>query len=130
MGLALPGALAATLLKDDGRVLAICGDGDVLMNVQEMETAARLHARLTVMVWEDGGYGLIEEHHGGKTDAPLTFANPEWDRLAKAFGWTYGRVTALDDLPSVLDAALAAEGPTLITVPVDYAAGGGMPKAD
>ena len=129
MGLALPGALAAASLKDEGRVLAICGDGDLLMNVQEMETAARLHARLTVVVWEDGGYGLIEEHQGEDSDVRLSFANPGWGKLAAAFGWSYAPVHTLADLSEVLDAGLAAEGPTLITVQVDYGVAGGLPKA-
>ena len=59
MGFALPGAIAAHLVYPERRILAICGDGGFLMNVQEMETARRLNSRITVMVWEDGGYGLI-----------------------------------------------------------------------
>jgi acetolactate synthase I/II/III large subunit len=59
MGLALPGAIAASMVRPGHKVLAIAGDGDFLMNVQEMETARRLNADLVVMVWEDGGYGLI-----------------------------------------------------------------------
>ena len=59
MGFALPGAIAASLINPDRRVLAIAGDGGFLMNVQEMETARRLDTEPVVMVWEDGGYGLI-----------------------------------------------------------------------
>jgi len=84
MGLALPGAIAAARVQSEGRVLAICGDGDVMMNVQEMETAARLGLRLTVMVWEDGGYGLIDEHQDHHD--PFSFANPVWSKLAHSFG--------------------------------------------
>lgn len=131
MGLALPGALAAARLQSEGRVLAICGDGDVMMNVQEMETITRLGLRLTVMVWVDGGLGLIDAHQG--EDGPeFPFSNPLWDQLAKAFGWTHAPVTGLADLPGLLRAAQSAEGPTLLSVPVDYAASGRMPghKAD
>ncbi len=125
MGLALPGALAAARLSDDGRVLAICGDGDIMMNVQEMETITRLGLRLTVMVWVDGGLGLIDAHQG---DAGPTFpfGNPLWDQLAKAFGWTHAPATGLGDLPELLRAAQSAAGPTLLTVPVDYGAAGNM----
>lgn len=127
MGLALPGAIAAARLKSSGRVLAVCGDGDMLMNVQEMETASRLGLRLTVMVWEDGGYGLIDEHQGD--DAPdNSFNAPNWSELAHAFGWIHAPVDGLGSLPAVLSAAHDAEGPTLITLPVDYAADGGMPS--
>ncbi len=126
MGLALPGALAAARLQEEGRVLAICGDGDVMMNVQEMETITRLGARVTVMVWVDGGLGLIDAHQG-KDGPNFPFGNPMWDRLASAFGWTHADVRGLGDLPDLLNAALSAEGPTLVTVPVAYDAAGHMP---
>lgn len=126
MGLALPGAVAAARLQDKGRVLAICGDGDVMMNVQEMETITRLGLRLTVMVWVDGGLGLIDEHQGD-SGPNFPFGNPIWGQLAQAFGWTYAPVQGLADLPELLRAAHSAEGPTLLSVPVDYAAAGHMP---
>lgn len=129
MGLALPGALAAARLQGTGRVLAICGDGDVMMNVQEMETISRLGLRLTVIVWVDGGLGLIDEHQG--QDGPnFAFGNPKWRQLADAFGWTHAPVQGLSDLPKLLAAAQSAAGPTLLSVPVDYAAAGHMPGKD
>lgn len=126
MGLALPGGLAAARLQEDGRVLVICGDGDVMMNVQEMETITRLGLRLTVMVWVDGGLGLIDAHQG-ESGPDFPFSNPIWNKLANAFGWTHAHVNGLGDLPDLLTAALSAEGATLLTVPVDYAAAGHMP---
>ena len=53
MGSALPGAIAAKLVYPEKRVLAICGDGGFLMNVQEMETAVRLKTNIVVMIWVD-----------------------------------------------------------------------------
>ncbi|QEW22781.1 Acetolactate synthase, catabolic [Marinibacterium anthonyi] len=126
MGLALPGAIAAARLKTRGRTLAICGDGDLMMNVQEMETAARLSLNLTVMVWDDGALRLIEEH-GGQDGPAFRFGNPGWDALARAFGWVHARAEGLHDLPELLQAARDAAGPTLISVAVDHDAGGGLP---
>src|SRR5690606_28963053 len=60
MGSALPSAIAAKMVYPDRRVLAICGDGGFLMNVQELETAVRLKTNIVVMVWVDNGYNLIE----------------------------------------------------------------------
>ncbi len=121
MGLALPGAIAAARLCE-GRALAICGDGDLLMNVQEMETAARLGLKLTVMVWDDGGYGLIkwkqDQDAGRHTD--LDFQNPDWAHLAKAFDWHHRHCTGLADLPDALLDASETDGPTLLTLQVDY----------
>ena len=89
MGFALPGAIAADIVLPERRVLAIAGDAGFLMNVQEMETAARLRSNIVVMVWADNEYGLIawkqESHFGRHTD--LSFGNPDWNMLATAFGW-------------------------------------------
>lgn len=126
MGLALPGAVAAARLQTTGRVLAVCGDGDIMMNVQEMETISRLGLRLTVMVWVDGGLGLIDAHQG--EDGPhFPFGNPLWQQLAAAFGWSYAPVQGLKDLPELLSEAQSAAAPTLLSVPVDYAGAGHMP---
>ncbi|MFT5124484.1 MAG: acetolactate synthase-1/2/3 large subunit [Kiritimatiellia bacterium] len=122
MGFALPGAIAAHLVHPDRRILAICGDGGFLMNVQEMETAKRLNAHITVLVWVDGGYGLIawkqENQFGRHTD--LSFGNPDWMQLAEAFGWNGFFCDRSADLAGTLEASFQAEGPSLVVMPVDY----------
>ncbi|MFT7218881.1 MAG: acetolactate synthase-1/2/3 large subunit [Candidatus Azotimanducaceae bacterium] len=122
MGFALPGAIAASLVRPDKKILAICGDGGFLMNVQEMETARRIDADLTVMIWEDRSYGLIawkqDDLFGRHTD--LEFNNPDWEQLASAFGWSCHTVKSSSQLKSQLETALAEKGPTLVVVPIDY----------
>lgn len=122
MGMPLPGSIAAALVCPDRKVFAIAGDGDFMMNVQEMETARRLNSDITVMVWEDGGYGLIswkqEQEFERHTD--LSFGNPDWLGLAKSFGWQGQFVPNARDLASAIDRALAHEGPSLLVIPIDY----------
>ena len=122
MGFALPGALAAHLVHPDRRVLAICGDGGFLMNVQEMETAVRLRSRIVVVVWEDHAYGLIawkqDTHFGRHTD--VSFGNPDFVQLGKAFGWSARRCDDSRRLRDTLEAALTEDGPSLVVVPIDY----------
>ena len=122
MGFALPGALAASLVHPDKKILSICGDGGFMMNVQEMETIKRMEANIVVMIWEDGMYGLIawkqEAHFGSHT--PLGFTNPDWLQLASAFGWHGHRVDKSAELLSVLHEAFAERGPSLIVAPIDY----------
>jgi acetolactate synthase-1/2/3 large subunit len=122
MGFALPGAIAASLINPDRRVLAIAGDGGFLMNVQEMETARRLETQPVVMVWEDGGYGLIAWKQENEFDrhTDLEFTNPDWLQLADAFGWNGHRVENSVDLIGVLRAAFDEPGPSLIVIPIDY----------
>lgn len=122
MGMPLPGSIAAALVCPDQKVFAIAGDGDFMMNVQEMETARRLNSDITVMVWEDGGYGLIawkqEQEFDRHTD--LSFGNPDWLGLAKCFGWQGQYVPNARDLGAAIDRALAYEGPSLLVIPIDY----------
>jgi len=122
MGFALPGAIAASLIYPERRILAICGDGGFLMNVQEMETARRLGVNPVVMVWEDGGYGLIswkqDNEFGRHTE--LGFSNPDWLKLAESFGWNGHRVERSRALVNTLEAAFREPGPSLVVVPIDY----------
>ena len=122
MGFALPGSIAANIVFPQKRILAICGDAGFMMNVQEMETAKRLNSDIVVMVWEDNEYGLIawkqEAQFGHHTD--LAFNNPDWMKLADAFGWNGHYVHNSRDLVSTLEDAFEEMGPSLVVVPIDY----------
>ncbi len=122
MGFALPGALAASLVFPDRRVLAVCGDAGFLMNVQEMETAKRLGGNFVAMVWEDRAYGLIawkqSNEFGRHTD--LAFDNPDWLKLAESFGWGGHFCPNSADLQGVLEVAFKEPGPSLVVIPIDY----------
>ena len=122
MGFALPGAISAQMVYPDKRVLAICGDGGFLMNVQDMETARRYDSNITVMVWEDHAYGLIawkqQSRFGRHTD--LAFGNPDFVQLAESFGWNGFRVEKSSELRDTLEKTFRAEGPSLVVVPIDY----------
>ena len=122
MGFALPGAIAASLVHPDRRVVALAGDAGFMMNVQEMETARRLGSDIVALVWEDGAYGLIawkqETQFGKHTD--LAFGNPDWLELASAFGWNGHRVERSADFAGVMKQALKEAGPSLVVAPVDY----------
>ncbi|CAM3229048.1 acetolactate synthase large subunit [Mycobacterium intermedium] len=122
MGFALPGALGVKLAKPDAKVLAVVGDGAFMMNSQEIETAVRERIPLVVLIWDDGGYGLIEwkmdlelgEHHHVK------FTNPDVVSYAQSFGAKGFRINSADELLPTLKAALDDDGVTLISCPVDY----------
>ena len=122
MGFALPGAIAASLVHPDRRILAISGDGGFMMNVQEMETAKRLNSNIVCMVWEDGGYGLIEWKQQNEFDhnTELSFGNPDWMQLASAFGWHGHHVNNSRDVAQALENAFNEDGPSLVVLPIDY----------
>jgi acetolactate synthase-1/2/3 large subunit len=122
MGFALPGAVAAKLALPERRVLAVCGDAGFLMNVQEMETARRLDSDVVVLVWEDHAYGLIawkqQNEFGRHTD--LSFGNPDFGQLARAFGWNGFRCEKSSELRETLERAFETPGPSLVSIPIDY----------
>jgi acetolactate synthase-1/2/3 large subunit len=122
MGFALPGAIAAHFVDPNRRILSICGDAGFLMNVQEMETARRYDANISVMIWEDHAYGLIawkqQDHFGHHTD--LSFGNPDFVKLAESFGWNAYRCEDSAELQTTLESSFEAPGPSLVIIPIDY----------
>ena len=122
MGFALPGAIAASMVYPERRVLAVCGDGGFLMNVQEMETAKRLDCNMVVLVWQDGGYGLIawKQQNEFHRHTDLAFGNPDWMQLADAFGWGGHFCSDADKLQATLENAFNESGPSLVVIPIDY----------
>ncbi len=123
MGIALPGAIAAKLVHPDRKVVALCGDGGFLMNVQELETAKRIGAAVVVVIWRDDGYGLIDWKQRNEFGRPFAveFGNPDLVDLARSFGIPGFRPTSADDLFPTLMRALDLDGPAVIDVPIDYA---------
>jgi acetolactate synthase-1/2/3 large subunit len=123
MGFAFPGSIGAKIAFPDRRILSISGDAGFLMNVQDIETAARLQINVVAMIWLDGEYGLIKWKQQNEFDgrhSDLAFNNPDFEMLARAFG-VWGRtLTGPDQIKSTLEEAFAQPGPSLIAVPVDY----------
>ena len=122
MGIAVPGAIAAALVAPERRVVALTGDGGFLMNSQELETAQRIGVRMTVVVWRDDGYGLIDWKQRSEFGRPfgVDFGNPDFMKLAEAFGWEGIQCNDSKDLPASLAKAFAANKPALLVVPIDY----------
>ena len=124
MAFALPGAIAAKMVYPDRKVLAAMGDGAFLMSVAEIETAVREHVAITILVWVDGGYGLIgwkQDIQFGRRSA-VSFGNPDFVQLAASFGATGHAIGAADELLPTLRECLADDGVHVVACPVDYTA--------
>lgn len=122
MGISLPGAIGAKLLYPDRKILSISGDAGILMNGQEMETAVRCNTPIVALVFRDGHYGLIkwkQEQEFGRP-AYVDFGNPDFVKMAEAFGWSGVSISAPDELAPALESAFASAKPVLIDCPVDY----------
>jgi acetolactate synthase-1/2/3 large subunit len=122
MGIALPGAIAAKLVYPEKKVLALVGDGGFLMNVQELETACRLGTRFVCLIFNDGGYGLINWKQIREFGKPFgtSFNNPDFVKLAESFGAKGYRIGKAKELIPVLEEAFSQAVPSIIDCPVDY----------
>ncbi|PSR16274.1 acetolactate synthase large subunit [filamentous cyanobacterium CCP3] len=122
MGIALPGALAAKLVHPNRKVVAVTGDGGFMMNCQELETALRVGTPFVTIIFNDGGYGLIEwkqmNYYGESTY--IHFTNPDFVKLAEAMGLKGYRIESTEDFIPTLKMALEDDVPAVIDCPVDY----------
>ncbi len=122
MGIALPGAIAASMAYPERNVVAVTGDAGFLMNVQELETAVRMKTPIVVLVWNDSGYGLIkwkQMNQFGRS-SHVDFGNPDFVQLAESFGAEGLRVESAEELLPALRKALESDSVTVIDCPVDY----------
>ncbi|AQQ54796.1 acetolactate synthase large subunit [Planococcus lenghuensis] len=122
MGVAVPGAIAAKLAHPERNVVAVVGDGAFGMSGAELETAVRLNVPIVVLLWRDGGYGLIEwkQLNDFGRASNIKFGNPDFIKLAEAYGFEGLQVTDSSKLKETLEQALALNKPVLIDCQVDY----------
>lgn len=122
MGIAIPGAVAAKLVHPDRRVVAVTGDGGFMMNSQELETALRIGTPFVTLIFNDGGYGLIEWKQNNQFghSSFIKFTNPDFVKFAESMGLKGYRVTSSDDLIPILKEALEQPVPAVVDCPVDY----------
>ena len=122
MGFGLPAAIGAALAKKGQRVVCLTGDGSILMNVQELATVAELGLPITIVVFNNGGLGLVRQQqelfYGARFVANGLPGGPDFLALARAFGLKAWKVSGLTTARKVFDEALAHPGPGLVEVTV------------
>jgi acetolactate synthase-1/2/3 large subunit len=122
MGFALPTAIAAKLVLPNRNVVTVSGDGGFLMNAQELETAVRLRTAVVNVIWENGQFGSITWKQDKKFGRHfgVEFGNPDFVKLAEAFGMPAWRCSSAGEFSGLLRHALALDVPSVIVVPIDY----------
>ncbi|MFQ3573946.1 MAG: acetolactate synthase large subunit, partial [Thermodesulfovibrionales bacterium] len=122
MGIALPSAITAKLLYPEKNVVCVVGDGGFMMSVCELETAKRLNLNFTVIIFNDNGYGLIKwkQHNRYKKDFFVDITNPNFPKLADAFGCYGYEVTSEQDLIVALKKSLRSKNISIIDCKIDY----------
>ena len=119
MGLGVPAALAAALRHPERQVVALVGDGGMLMTGNELATAVRHGARIRVLVANNGSYGTIRLHQeklfpGRVAGTDLT--NPDFAALGEAFGARGFTLDTPEAAREIIAAALAHDGPVVVDV--------------
>lgn len=122
LGVALPWAISAALVRPNTQIVSVSGDGGFLFSGQELETAVRLGLNIVHIIWNDGAYNMVEfqEEMKYERSAGVDFGAVDFVQYAEAFGAKGLRVETADQLASVLKEAFAAEGPVVVDIPVDY----------
>jgi acetolactate synthase I/II/III large subunit len=122
LGVALPWAIAACLVRPADKVVSVSGDGGFLFSAAELETAVRLRCNLVHLVWIDGAYDMVRFQEVAKygRSSGVDFGPVDVVRFAEAFGAQGLRIERPDQIAPTLKKALAMSGPVVVGVPVDY----------
>ena len=121
LGFAYPVALGAKVAQPEKAVVAVSGDGGFLFNSQELATAVQHGINAVVIVFNDNAFGNVLRDQINRFDGRTIGAklhNPDFVKLAEAYGARGVRAQGPDELETSLREALAADAPTLIEVPV------------
>ena len=122
MGYGVPASIAAALRHKDRTVVAVAGDGDFLMNGQELATAVQHGADLLVLVVDNGAYGTIRMHQEREYPGRVSgthLANPDFAALGAAFGGWSAAATTTAEFTEALANAQSRSGLRLIHMKID-----------
>jgi acetolactate synthase-1/2/3 large subunit len=122
LGVGLPWAIAATLVRPNEKVISVSGDGGFLFSAMELETAVRLKSNLVHIVWIDGFYDMVGIQEMAKYGrlSGVSLGPVDVVRFAEAFGARGLKIERPEEISSTLKKALAMQGPVIVGVPVDY----------
>lgn len=122
MGFGVPAAIAAQLAHPDRAVMAVVGDGGMLMMLHDLTLIRELSLPVVIVVFSDRSLSLIRVSEDRKGIAPygVDFCPPDFAAVAQAFGIEAKRATSIEDARDSVEAALIRRMPFLVDVPIDY----------
>ncbi|MEO8165529.1 MAG: thiamine pyrophosphate-dependent enzyme, partial [Betaproteobacteria bacterium] len=122
MGYGLPAAIGAQVGNPDKLVVCVSGDASVLMNIQELSTAAQHRTPVKVVLCNNGYMGMVRQwqelNHGSRYSHSYMAALPDFVAVAKGFGWGARRVTDPAELDAAIAECLTSDGPFFLDVSV------------
>ncbi|MCU9533645.1 acetolactate synthase AlsS [Streptococcus sp. CSL10205-OR2] len=124
LGVALPWAISAALVRPNTTIISVSGDGGFLFSAQELEVASRLHLPIVHIIWNDGKYNMVEfqeEMKYGRSSG-VQLGDVDFVKYAESFGAKGYRVNSKESFDATLKKAIseAKSGPVLIDIPIDY----------
>ncbi|HAP3879860.1 TPA: acetolactate synthase AlsS, partial [Enterococcus faecalis] len=122
LGVALPWAISAALVRPNTQIISVSGDGGFLFSAQELETAVRLKQNIVHIIWNDGSYDMVkfQEEMKYNRSSGVDFGPVDFVKYAEAFGAKGVRVHSQTEFAAALEEGMQTEGPVIIDVPVDY----------
>jgi acetolactate synthase-1/2/3 large subunit len=122
MGFGMPAAIGASLAFPNRQVICFSGDGSLLMNIQELATAAEERVNIKVVLMNNSHLGLVRQQqelfYGARFSASRFHAEPDFAAIAKAFGLEACDLAQEKDPKKALKEALGHRGPCLINAPI------------
>jgi len=122
MGFGIPAAIAAQLVHPQRPVLAVVGDGGMLMMLHDLTLISQLSLPIIIVVLSDSSLSLIRVSAERRGFPPygVDFTAPDFAAIAQAFGIAAKRITNMSEIRECVDQALTKRIPFLIDVPIDY----------
>lgn len=122
LGVALPWAISAALVRPNTQIVSVSGDGGFLFSAQDLETAVRKKLNIVHLIWNDGRYNMVEFQEKMKYQraSGVDFGPVDFVKYAEAFGAKGVRVHSQTEFAAALEEGMQTEGPVIIDVPVDY----------
>ena len=122
LGVALPWAISAALVRPNTQIVSVSGDGGFLFSAQDLETAVRKKLDIVHLIWNDGRYNMVEFQEKMKYQraSGVDFGPVDFVKYAEAFGAKGIRATSVEELEKALEEGFATEGPVIIDIPIDY----------
>jgi acetolactate synthase-1/2/3 large subunit len=118
MGYGLPAAIGAQVGNPDALVIDIAGEASILMNIQEMSTAAQYRLPVKVFILNNEYMGMVRQWqeltYSSRYSESYSEALPDFVKLAEAYGWTGLRIEKPDELDDGIAAMLAVDGPVMV----------------
>jgi acetolactate synthase-1/2/3 large subunit len=123
MGYSVPAAMGAKLAKPQAQVVAVCGDGAFQMELMELATICGDGVDVKIVVMSNSRLGMVRELqdklYGGRHAATVMRGNPDFIKLAGAYGISARRISSDGDIDSAIDEMLSCNGPYLLECEVD-----------